>query len=292
MEEEFLSLTDIIKNAINTILSQIFSSIDNNLYTILDNITFIDSSTINKNTYILKIIGESPTEGILLLCNSLILGFIIYYAVSYLLSHFTFSKVDSPAQFIFKSIIFLIFMNYSYYICNQIINLISISSKFILYIGELLFNQTISFSSFLNNLNYIAFISQNSLDIFSFSGIIKAFINYGLLNLLFSFSLRYIMIQIFIIISPFAFLSLINSSSSWFFKIWLKSFVSLLLIQILIALILILSFTIDSSNLTLSIILHIGIIYALTYSHTYLKTLIGGINTSVSNNISYMKNFI
>lgn len=141
MEEDLLSLTDIIKNAINDILSQIFASIDNNLYAILDNLSFIDVSIL-ENASLLKIFGKSSSEGLLLLCNSLILGFILYYSINYLLSHFTFSKIDSPSSFIFKSIIFLICMNSSLYICSQIINIVSISSSFILSIGEEIFRKT------------------------------------------------------------------------------------------------------------------------------------------------------
>lgn len=289
MEDELFSLTNLVKNTINNILSQLFSSVDNNLYSILDTLTFIDTSVLdNKN--LLKILGTSYSEGILLLCNSLFFGFLIYYAANYLISHFTLSKTDTPVQFLFKSIIFLIFMNSSLFICSQIINIISISSSFILYLGETIFNKTISFNSFINSLNELSYITD-SLDVFSFSGIIKSFISYGLLNLLFSFSLRYIMIQILILLSPFAFLSLINSSSEWFFKSWLRSFVSLLLLQVLVALILVVNLSINSQNPTLNIILNIGTIYALSYSNTYLKTLIGGISTTVSTNISYMKNF-
>ena len=144
MEEDLLSLTDIIKNAINDILSQIFASIDNNLYAILDNLSFIDVSIL-ENASLLKIFGKSSSEGLLLLCNSLILGFILYYAINYLLSHFTFSKIDSPSSFIFKSIIFLICMNSSLYICSQIINIVSISSSFILQISLLPFINSLSF---------------------------------------------------------------------------------------------------------------------------------------------------
>ncbi len=289
MEEDLFSLTDIIKNALNTILSQIFSSIDNNLYSILDKLTFIDASILdNKN--LLKILGNSPSEGLLLLCNSLFFGFLIYYAANFLLSHFTFSKVDSPTQFIFKSIIFLILMNSCLYICEQIINIISICSSFILYLGETIFNKDISFTTFINSLNGISYISSQELDIFSFSGIIKSFISYGLINILFSFSLRYIMTQILVLISPFAFLSLVNSSSEWFFKSWIKCFVSLLLLQVLISMILVVNLSIDSNNSTISIILNIGTIYAISYSNSYLRTLIGGFSTNISNNFSYIKN--
>ena len=98
------------------------------------------------------------------------------------------------------------------------------------------------------------------------------------------------MIKIFILISPFAFLSLITNSSEWFFKTWFKTFISLLLIQILILLILLLSFTINTSqNTTITQLLYVGIIYALTRANTYMKELFGGISISINTNLS---NFI
>ena len=42
------------------------------------------------------------------------------------------------------------------------------------------------------------------------------------------------MVQVFVIISPFAFLCLINNKTEWFFKVWIKTFLSLILEQILI----------------------------------------------------------
>ena len=46
--ENTINVTDTIINTINTILQNLFSSIDNNLYNILDDITFIDSDIIEK----------------------------------------------------------------------------------------------------------------------------------------------------------------------------------------------------------------------------------------------------
>lgn len=126
---------------------------------------------------------------------------------------------------------------------------------------------------------------------FLFDGIIKSFTSFGLVNLVFTYALRYIMIQIFVLISPFAFLSLITNSSEWFFKIWIKTFISLLLVQILISLVLLLSFTIDiNQNSNISKILYIGIIYALIRANIYLKELFGGISTNVHAGISNFTN--
>ena len=132
---------------------------------------------------------------------------------------------------------------------------------------------------------------SGELNVFSFNGIVKSFTSFGLINLVFSYSLRYIMIQIFVLISPFAFLSLVSNSSEWFFKVWLKNFLSLLLVQVFVSIILLLSFSIpltDTSSITQ--LLYIGIIYALSRANSYIKEIFGGISTSVNSNISTFLN--
>lgn len=289
MNEENINLTDIIFYSLNELFSKLFSSIDNTIYTLLDDITFISTNFVEKNS-ISKILGTSSDSGILLICNSLVLGFIIYYSINYLLSHLTYSKIDSPKQFIFKAIIFIAIMNSSLWICEQIINIISIITDCISYVSSKLFGEEISFANFIDNLNKSVYLSNSNFNLFSFDGIVKSFTSFGLINLVFSYSLRYIMIQIFVIISPFAFLSLITNSSEWFFRIWIKTFLSLLLVQILISLILLLSFSIDfSNNSTFAQFLYVGIIYALTKANYYMKELFGGISTTVNGNLSSLK---
>lgn len=98
------------------------------------------------------------------------------------------------------------------------------------------------------------------------------------------------MIQIFILVSPFAFLSLISDNSSWFFKAWFRSFISLLLVQVLISIILCLALSLSIDNSNFSKLLFIGIIYALTRANTYMKEIFGGISTDISTGISNIKN--
>ena len=212
MNLEELNITEIIIKTINDIFSQIFSSVDNNIYSAFDEIIFITPKITTNNSF-QKILGTTSYDGILLICNSLVLGFIIYYAITYLLSHLTYSKVDTPKQFLFKCIIFISIMNSSLWICEEIISLISIITTSLSDICNNLFGYTISFSGFIDNINKNIYLSDQSFSILSFDGIIKSFTSFGLINLLFTYSLRYIMIQIFILISPFAFLSLIISSS-------------------------------------------------------------------------------
>ena len=269
--------------------SKLFSSIDKNIYSNLDDITFIDSDIIEK-TAIEKIIGNTSKEGILLICNALVFGFILYYSINYLISHITLTRQQSPIQFIFKLIIYSILMNFSIWICMQIIQIISTTSLLIRQIGENIFNESICFSNFIKVINEKLYLESSNIDLFSFEGIIKSFLSFGFINLIFSNSLRYIMIQILIIISPFAFLCLINEKTESFFKKWIICFLSLLLEQVLISVILILSFSFEKNiSETLLKLLYIGILYALTKSNHFMNQLIGGINTTINLGINNLK---
>lgn len=81
------SVTQIIISTINFIFEQIFGSVDNNLYSTLDKITFINSDIL-KNNYFEKILGTSTTNGILLISNSLLLR--NYYLFCYKIFFITF----------------------------------------------------------------------------------------------------------------------------------------------------------------------------------------------------------
>lgn len=71
---EVNTVTTTIISTINSIFEQLFGSIDNNLYSTLDNITFINSDIL-KNDNFEKILGTSTTNGILLIANSLLLRY-------------------------------------------------------------------------------------------------------------------------------------------------------------------------------------------------------------------------
>lgn len=289
MVEEKLNLSDAIFKSLNDIFSRLFSSIDNSIYSLLDNLCFINTDILN-NSAISKLLGNNASEGFLLICNALIIGFVLYYAINFLFSHLTYTKISSPSQFFFKCIIFIALMNASLWICTEIINLISIITNLIRDIGKNYFNQAISFSNLINTINTKIYINTEEFSIISFDGIIKSFCTIGLINLLFYYSLRYIMIQIFILVSPFAFLSLISDNSSWFFKAWFRSFISLLLVQVLISIILCLALSLSIDNSNFSKLLFIGIIYALTRANNYMKEIFGGISTDISTGISNIKN--
>ena len=284
-------MTTSIIETINSIFETLFSSIDTTIYSVLDELTFIDKNILN-NSVFQKIFGSTVNNGLLVIANSLLVGFSLYYAIRLIYSYYMNLQIERPYQFIFKLLIFGIVMNCSYFICNQFIQINSFISDAIRTVGSNIFGHDISFSELINKLNYLS-IKENEFNIFSFDGLIKSFISISLFNLIFSYSLRYIMVKVFILITPFAILSLINESTSWFFKTWLRTVLSLLLQQSLIAIILLIIFSFNfSSNNIISQLMCIGGIYALVRANSYIRSLIGGISTDVSNNFNIGSKFL
>ena len=275
-----------IINAINTIFDNLFSSIDSNLYKELDNLVFIDSNILN-DKFLDKIFGTSTSNGILLIANSLLIGLLIYFAIKFLISNFTGSRIESPTQFVFKMIIFGICMNSSFFIIEQILNINSNICSAIRSLGKDIFNEDINFA------NLIASISSSiteGKDIFSIDGLIKGTITASLVNLVFSYALRYVTFKIFILLSPFAFLSLMTESTSWFFRSWYRNIFSLLFIQIIVDVVLLILFSMDleSDNLLYKLI-YIGGIYALIRANSIAREFAGGLSTNVQANFNSIK---
>lgn len=120
--ENTSEITNNIINTINAIFSNLFSSVDNSLYEILDDLVFINNNVL-KDKHFSSIFGISTNNGILLIANSLLVGFMLYYSARLMISNFTYQRTENPAQFVIKCIIFGICMNSSFFIIEQIINL-------------------------------------------------------------------------------------------------------------------------------------------------------------------------
>lgn len=291
MESEQINIVDTITQTINNLFSNLFSSIDNSLYSVLDDLLFINVDILD-NKYLNMIFGSS-SSGLILICNSLLIGFCLYYSCKLLLSHLTFTQVQNPSQFVFKLFLCAIAINSSNFIVENIIVIFSNLSLSIREVGEIVFNKNICLSTFIQEFNSSIYFEDSTINMFTLNGLIKGFISIGFLNLSISYSLRYILIKVFILLSPFAFVSLINPSSSWIFKSWLKLFLSLLILQILVPVILLVAFSIDSNSSDMfSKIIYIGSIYSLIKANSFVKDFMGGLSTDISLGISSFKNLI
>lgn len=188
-------------------------------------------------------------------------------------------------------------MNSSFFICEKVLNLVNFITIFILDLGSSLFGKDINFLSLINTINSSLTINAESLNVFSIDGIIKTIVSFGIFNLLLSYSLRYVMIKIMVLLCPFSFLCLIDKSTESFFKSWIKSLFSLLVLQILVSIILILPHAINielsqsSSDLFNKLTL-VGTIYALFKANDFIKELVGGLSTNVDLGISNIKTLL
>lgn len=129
-----------------------------------------------------------------------------------------------------------------------------------------------------------------SINVFSLDGIIKGTVTVSLLNLVFSYSLRYVMVKILILLAPFAFLSLTMENTAHFFKSWYKNLFSLLFVQIMVAIVLLLLFSMDYSKANLlNKFIYLGGIYALIMSNSIVRELFGGMSTAVQSGITRLR---
>jgi len=217
---------------------------------------------------------------------------VIYFAAKYLSSNFTLSKIENPIQFIYKLIIFGIAMNSSYFIISQILTINSNITMAIKSIGEDLFGQNVSFYNLISVINKNLKITENSLNIFSVDGIIKGTITISLLNLLTVYALRYVMIKILVLLSPFAILSISMESTSWFFKLWFRNLFSMLLIQIIVSIILLILFSVNYNGNDIMVkFIYVGGIYALIRANSFVREFMmgSGISTNVQGNIGLVR---
>lgn len=285
MEETVTNISNVsqvIIDTINNLLNTLFSSVDNSIYSTLDDLTFVDNNIFN-NSFLNNILGSNSNNGLVLIANSLLIAVCLYYAFKLIYSYFTGAQIERPYQFVFKLLIFGIIINCSKFICESFIYLNSLISSAIRDVGQNFLGEEICFSNLIQNLNSVVTVDSTSFNIFSFDGLLKSLVSISFINLLFSYSLRYIMLQVLILLTPFAFLTLINQSTSSFFKAWLKIFLSLLFIEPFISIILLIVFALDFTDSdVVSKVLCIGSIYALIKANSYVQHFIGGISTNVS----------
>ena len=291
MENSGVNIVQIITDTINNLFSNLFSSVDNSLYSVLDDLLFIGPDIFN-NSNLEKILGSFDSNGLILICNSLLLGFTLYYACFLMLSKFTFAEVQKPTQFLFKLFFCAIAINSSQFIVDFFVTIFSNITLAIREVGEIIFDENICLSTFTEKINSTIYIGISGLNIFSLDGLIKTFISIGMFNLAISYSIRYILIQVFIVFSPFAFISLVTPNTSWIFKSWSKLFISLLSLQILVSLILLISFSVKYSSInSFSRFVYMGSIYTLIKANTFIKDFMGGLTTDQNLSMLNLKSY-
>ncbi len=286
MEEEVVPIQTIdigkeILNTINTLCNRLFQSINKNIFPQLDSLVFMDAD-ITKSTHVNDLIGTDFNHGLLVIAECLLTAFVIYYSIRRFSAFYTGKEVETPYQFFIKAVVIGIITAYSLNICSGILSTTSDITQSICAIGKSKLHQNISFSALIEKLSS----DKEHFDIFSFEGILTTIISISSFTLVITFALRYILTKVLILLSPFAFLCLMNKNTSGIFRSWLKSFASLLLVQIIIAIILLLPFSIlkNQTSDIFSKLLMLGSIFALLKSNQFVKEFINGTGISTDFN--------
>ncbi|MBQ9266828.1 MAG: hypothetical protein IJ217_00855 [Clostridia bacterium] len=281
MEEEIaiqeIDIGSVIIDTINNLCQSLFSSINKDIFPLLDKVVFIKKDI--ATSHLERILGTDPKTGLLVLANALLAAFVIYYSVRLFMSSYSGEGVESPHKFFLRLFLVAIFMNFSLTICTYIIGATSDITTFICSLGKNIFGKgvEVSFSSLMDT---FAFQAGDKVNVFSLNGILSGMLSISSFTLIVSFALRYIVIKVLILLSPFAILCLINQPTTGLFKSWFKCFLSLLLLQIFISLVLLLSYAIikETNVSPFRELLLVGTIMALLKSNEYVRELMGGLN--------------
>lgn len=285
---QYENFPETVGNLISSLLNSLLTSLDSNVFSVLDELAFLKSSTIS-DKYFFSIFSNH--SGIVALAEALVFGFLIYYAIAYFFSVITCSNFQRPLSFITKLFLTAALIRFSLPICEKIIDLFFLVSTIIKTIGNSLFSAELSFAVIYSKLKNIFFEDlYNPFSIFSFDGVLRTFITFGFVNLLFTYSVRFIYVKILVLVSPLAFLSLSLDQSSWIFKIWLKNFISQLFTQIIICLVLLIISSLKGvSDPVVIKLLYMAAVVCLMKASSFVKDFSSGFTSDVSSSFSSIK---
>lgn len=262
-----MDVNNAVLNTIQNMTNQIFTSIDDSLIRVLDQFVYIDGRLLNGSVFFILTIKIELAMRVI--AESIIFGHVLYYLIRYLISRITSQNredLENPALFFIKIIFVSIAVLYSSDICKMLVEL---NNNISIDFGRNMFpaGNLPTFSRFLKTVNQSFLSDGDSVNVFSVDGIFKGFVSFGILNMTVTFALRYVLIKVLIFMAPIAFVCKSFTKTEKIFNAWFKTFISLLLVQHFITLILVLGGFLKYNDYSMiNKIAYIGIIYALSKS--------------------------
>lgn len=269
-----MEANDIITN-LNYLLEKVFKSIEGEIFKTLDKLTIIGPEIL-KEEPLKNIVFENKVNGLVIIANTLILFFIIYYVFKQLIGIYNGNKIESIYVFIIRIIIVCIIVNFSYYICEEILNIFGILGESIDTYASDVINKKITFENLKDSIINIENIINT--DLVSLDGIIKGIISFGSVSILISFSVRYVTVIFLIIISPLAFVCLSSNLTSGIFNMWVKMLIVNLILQIGIKLLIFIPLAYKNQNDIIYKIILVGTISLIYKFNIFIKELLARIS--------------
>lgn len=270
--------TNSILGNINIIADKMLKSVETQVYPLLDQILDIKSDILNMEP-ISKIFNSSGANGIVIIANSFIIFFTIYYIYEQVIGLYNGSKVDNIFLFIIKMVVIIILVNNSYYICSQILDLFTTFSETF----DIFIDNVIGKKANFDTLKSVIISTKSSFDndFLSMEGIISGIISFGSVSILINLSIRYITIIFLVIISPIAIVCMSSRLTKEFSKTWIKLLITNLFLQIIIKLIILIPSSFENTGEYIHKVLLVGCVYLLYRVNVFSKELMGKF---VSNN--------
>lgn len=259
-----------ILNNLNIIAEKLFKSVETQVFKTLDDIVIIGTDILKMES-LKNIFFENKVNGLIIIANSLILFFFIYYVLSNLIIMYNGNKVSNMYSFVIRIIFVTILVNSSYYICEQVLNILELFTNSIDIFAKDLAGQSVSFVNLKETIISINDFMKS--DVLSLDGIIKGMISFGAISVLINFSIRYVTVIFLVIISPFALVSLASDLSVEFFKTWIKLFFTNLLVQIVVKLFILIPLMYKHTNSVMYKIILVGTIYLIYKINNFSKEI-------------------
>ena len=269
-----MEANDIITN-LNYLLEKVFKSIEGEIFKTLDKLTIIGPEIL-KEEPLKNIVFENKVNGLVIIANTLILFFVIYYVFKQLIGIYNGNKIESIYVFIIRIIIVCIIVNFSYYICEEILNIFGILGESIDTYASDLINRKVTFENLKDSIINIENIINT--DLVSLDGIIKGIISFGSVSILISCSVRYVTVIFLIIISPLAFVCLSSNLTSGIFNMWVKMLIVNLTLQIGIKLLIFIPLAYKNQNDIIYKIILVGTISLIYKFNIFIKELLARIS--------------
>lgn len=265
-----------------------YNNVKNSISSVLDYIVFVDKGIIYRDS-VNSIFGDGINFGVKRIANTLVYGILIYFVFKYLISKLVNEEIEDMSSFIYKLVIAAILIGFSEKICEVIININGYITEEILTYGQYIIKKPISFETFLAKINSVISVEINA-ESQTVNNILKGFVSFGLINLLLVYSLRYVYLKLLCLFLPFALVFNTNRKTEYISKAWLKSFIGLLLLQNLVAIIIIMGLSVKFGQIQiLGKVICVGCVYALMQINEIQRELIGGTSLYINNSFRETK---
>lgn len=265
-----------ILDNLNLISEKLFKSVEEQVYKVLDELVVIGPNILNQEP-LKNICYSDKINGIIIIANSLILFYIIYFIFNQLINLYNGKVVENVYKFIIKTVIIGIVVNYSYYICEELLNLFELLSECVELFCREITNKEITFVNLKEVIVNIEDFLDN--DLLSLNGLIKGMVSFGSVSILINFSIRYVTVIFLILISPFAFISLSSNVTNGIFKSWGKLLIVNLLVQIIVKFIMIIPIVYKNTSSIMYKIILVGSIYLIYKINAFTKEFFVKIST-------------